>query len=183
MRIERSVALVFLLALSTTSTQAETLIGDNVTVKSDTTLDTDPTITSVTVGPGQELTNFASLWNIDIGSDSVEIRFSQWFGLRSVKQGLLFSDLDWSPIPQTITGFSVETSKAAFDPDRVTLGPDSFYVDFAGDRGYKDGDYGDWYTSDYVTIHLQTVPEPSALVALAGMVLVGCVIARRRPKQ
>lgn len=167
------------------TSQAATLVGDDVTIRTLTggtpTISTD--VVTVVAGPAELDLNGHGNHNIEdtfIYADWDNPTFSG-IGFDSTRTDIEYRDLDWTDAPGILTGVTLTTNIDGLDISRITFGDDFIIVDLAG-LSAAGGQSSSPFSSYQLDLQVSQVPLPPAVILfLAGLAGLTGVARRKTP--
>jgi len=170
-------------ALCTMPAQASTLIGDDVTIRTQVGTTPNINIYSVMVEDGPVELDIDSLGKHNIESSFI---YADWnnptfsgIGFDSTRTDIEYLGLDWTDAPGILTGFTLTTNIFNLDDSRISFGDDFIKVDLKG-LSATGGQSSSPFSFYQLDLLVSQVPlPPTVLLFLTGLVgLVG--VARRK---
>ena len=168
------------------SSQAATLVGDDVTIR--TLVGTNPNINTymVTVAAGSgDALDLNSYGEHDIDATSI---YADWdnpnfasIGFSTVRADIEYLDLDWTDAPGVLTGITLTTNIFGLDNSRISFGDDFIIVSLAGLNAFG-GQSSSPFSFYQLDLQVSQVPLPPAVMLfLAGLAGLAGVARRKTP--
>lgn len=174
---------MLIVALCTIPVQASTLIGDDVTIRTQVGGKPNINLYPVTVEESTVELDIGSLGKHNIESSYI---YADWdnpdfsgVGFDSTRTDIEYLDLDWTDVSGILTGFTLTTNIFNLDNLRISFGDDFIKVDLKG-LSVAGGQSASPFSYYKLDLLVSQVPLPPAVVLfLTGLVgLVG--VARRK---